>query len=244
MPSRHEAAGAPKRSALVQQVIEVLRGNITSGRWPVGSRLPFESELLEQLEVSRVTLRQAVQALVHVGVLETIQGSGTFVRASNELDAVLSRFLAGEELRFLLEARLAIEGQAAQLAAARATPHDLAVLRAILDDSDAAAERRDLDALAPLSAQFHQSVVIAAHNPVLTHLHRALDAGTERTVREGSSHQPLSDFVAEHRSILHAVERRDEATAFTGARAHLLDVLRHHPSPETAALDDLTASSG
>lgn len=226
---------APKRSALVQQVIEILQHNIASGRWPVGSRLPLEAELLDEYGVSRVTLRQAVQALVHVGVLETIQGNGTFVRASNELDAVLARFLSSNDLSYLLEARLAIETEAAELAAARATPEELKTLTAVLAESRTAAERADLDALAPLSARFHHLVVAAAHNPVLAHLYRAIEAGTEHSVREGSSHQPLEHFVREHAQILDAITRGQGSSALGAARAHLTAVLREHPRQGTAA---------
>lgn len=216
----------PKRSALVQQVIEHLQHRIGSGEWPVDSRLPLEKELLEEYGISRVTLRQAVQALVHVGVLETIQGSGTFVRAAHELDAVLARFLGGEDLRHLLEARQAIESEAAELAAARRTPEDLLELETVISDSREAARHGDIDALAPLSARFHRGVVLAAHNRVLTQLYRPLASDTEHTIRDASSPRPMTSFVDEHAEILAAISRGDGEAAFAAARGHLTDVLR------------------
>lgn len=222
------APSPPRRSALVQQVIENLQHKISTGEWPVGGKLPLEAELLQEYRVSRVTLRQAVQALVHVGMLETIQGSGTFVRASQELDAVLARFVDGEDLRHLLEARLAIESEAAELAAAHATQSDLHELAAVLAESRVAAECEDLDALAPLSARFHRGVVLAAHNPILAQLYRPLAADTEHTIREASSARPLMSYVDEHTAILAAISRGDGTAAFAAARAHLTDVLREH----------------
>ncbi|OLT54208.1 hypothetical protein BJF89_17240 [Corynebacterium sp. CNJ-954] len=218
--------GPPRRSALVQQVIENLQHSIAGGRWPVGSKLPLEAELVDEYEVSRGTLRQAVQALVHVGMLETIQGSGTFVRASHELDAVLARFLSGEELRHLLEARLAIEAQAAELAAANATSAEIDELAAVLERSRIATNRHDIDALAPLSAQFHRGIVLAAHNPVLAQLYSSLANDTEHTIREATSPRPMISFVDEHAEILKAISHGDGANAFAAARAHLMDVLR------------------
>lgn len=219
-------ARTPKRSALVQQVIEGLQHRIAVGEWPVGSKLPLETELLADFDVSRVTLRQAVQALVHVGVLETIQGSGTYVRASHELDAVLARFLEGEELRHLLEARLAIETEAAELAATRATQEDIETLEAVLTESRLVAGAGRIDALAPLSARFHRGVVHATHNPVLTQLYAPIAADTERTIRDSHSPRPITSFVDEHAGILDAIMRRDRDAAFSAARAHLGDVLR------------------
>lgn len=220
-----KAPEQPKWSALVQQVIENLQHRIISGEWPVGSKLPLEAELLEKYDVSRVTLRQAVQALVHVGMLETIQGSGTFVRDSHELDTVLSRFLDGEKMRHVLEARLAIEAEAAELAAIRATPLDLDELAAVLSESRVAARRSDIDAVAPLSARFHHGVVLAAHNPVLAQLYAPIAADTEHTIREASSPRPMTSFVDEHTVILDAISRRDGTAAFAAARDHLTDSL-------------------
>lgn len=234
-----KAPRPPKRSALVQQVIENLQHRVSSGEWRIGSKLPLETELLEQYRVSRVTLRQAVQALVHVGVLETIQGSGTFVRAAHELDAVLARFLDGEQLRHLLEARLAIESEAAELAAARATHEDLEGLAAVHEESREAAERGGIDMLAPLSARFHREVVLAAHNPVLAQLYKPIAADTEHTIREASSSRPITSYVDEHATILKAISRRDGMAAFAAARGHLIDVLREHAdqTPEAPAAE-------
>lgn len=216
----------PRKSALVQQVIENLQYSIGTGRWPVGSKLPLEAELLDEYEVSRVTLRQAVQALVHVGMLETIQGSGTFVRASHELDAVLARFLGGEELRHLLEARLAIEAQAAELAAAHATRAEIDELADVLTQSRAVAASGDINALAPLSARFHRGVILAAHNPVLTQLYNPLADDTEHTIRDATSPRPITSFIDEHTTILEAISRGDGEAAFAAARSHLAGVLR------------------
>lgn len=223
-----ETPAAPKRSTLVPQVIEILQDNINSGRWPLGSRLPLEAELLAQYKVSRVTLRQAVQALVHVGMLETIQGNGTFVRAASELDAVLGRYLDNEQLTYVLEARLAIEGEAAEIAATRATAEDLERMHAILNESRRAAAADDPEGLAPLSAAFHLAVVDAAGNPVISQLYRALEEGTARSLREVSAHQPLTAFVDEHSAILDAIRARRGDVALTAARHHLTAVIDQH----------------
>lgn len=76
---------SPRRSALADQVIAQLRAQITSGEWPMGSRIPTEPELVEQLGVARNTVREAVRALAHNGLLDIRQGSGTYVVATSEL---------------------------------------------------------------------------------------------------------------------------------------------------------------
>jgi DNA-binding FadR family transcriptional regulator len=216
---------------LVAQVIDIMKRNISDGTWPVGSQLPLETELQDLYGVSRVTLRQAVQALVHVGLLETVQGSGTFVTASSELDAVLSRYLADSDLVHLLEARLAVEPEAADIAARRVTSAELSRMEQLLAESLRVAEAGDAEKLVPLSADFHRSVVLAAHNPLLTALYEAIEPATETTVRSGSDHAPLTSFVHEHGQILDALKRGDGEAAFAAARSHLGGVLvAQHPT--------------
>lgn len=61
------------------QIHNQLRSNIENGKWHVGQKIPAERELATEFGVSRMTLRQAIQALVDEGVLERRVGSGTFV---------------------------------------------------------------------------------------------------------------------------------------------------------------------
>ncbi|EWM16430.1 GntR-family transcriptional regulator, partial [Kutzneria sp. 744] len=93
-----------RRTGLVDQVIEQMRKAISSGEWPVGQRIPAEPELVSALGVGRNTVREAVRALAHAGLLEVRQGDGTFVRATSELSGAVRR-LVGDELREVLEVR-------------------------------------------------------------------------------------------------------------------------------------------
>ncbi|MGW5612136.1 FadR/GntR family transcriptional regulator [Streptomyces sp. NPDC003753] len=76
MPLRSAA-----RTNLVDVVIEQVEDLISSGEWPLDSRIPSEPALVEQQGVGRNTVREAVRALVHTGMLEARQGDGTYVRS-------------------------------------------------------------------------------------------------------------------------------------------------------------------
>src|SRR5690349_24962417 len=91
--------------ALSDQVIATLRAQITSGEWAVGSRIPTEPVLVEQLGVARNTVREAVRALAHNGLLDIRQGSGTYVVATSELAAVLGRRFAAAPQHDVVELR-------------------------------------------------------------------------------------------------------------------------------------------
>ncbi|MDY6995701.1 MAG: FCD domain-containing protein [Actinomycetota bacterium] len=162
-----------RRSGLVDQVIEQLRGAVSSGEWPVGRRIPNESDLVESLGVGRNTVREAVRALAHAGILEVRQGDGTYVRATSEVSGALRR-LCGAELRDVLQVRRALEVEGSRLAAVNRTDSDISELRSLLERRDQRAEDDDTAAFARADADFHLAVVRSAHNRVLTELYRGL----------------------------------------------------------------------
>src|SRR5688572_14543871 len=108
------------------------------GEWPVGTRIPTEPDLVAALGVGRNTVREAVRALVHAGVLERRQGSGTYVTSRHELTGVMTRRLEGAEVTDAIEVRRAFEVEAARLAAIRRTPSDLKALDKALAAREAA----------------------------------------------------------------------------------------------------------
>jgi GntR family transcriptional repressor for pyruvate dehydrogenase complex len=156
-----------RRSPLVDLAVSQLREQVLSGQWPVGGRLPAETELAQRLEVGRSTVREAIRALVHAGLLETRQGSGTYVRSVTpgaDWEPRLRRAAALEAY----EVREALEVQAARLAASRRTEADIEALRACLAQRDRA---RGSDAsFVEADLAFHRSVVAAAHNPLLAEM--------------------------------------------------------------------------
>jgi DNA-binding FadR family transcriptional regulator len=164
----------PRRSGLSDQVIARLRQQITSGAWPVGSRIPTEPELVEQLGVARNTVREALRVLSHNGLLDIRQGSGTYVLATSELAGVMQRRFATADRRDVDELRGALETTSAGLAARRRTDSDLRRIEASLERRERAWASNDRDGFVDADAAFHLSVVAAAHNEVLMELYADL----------------------------------------------------------------------
>ncbi|MGW6229693.1 FadR/GntR family transcriptional regulator, partial [Cellulosimicrobium cellulans] len=100
-------------------VVERLSERIARGEWPVGSRIPPEPELVAELGVGRNTVREAVRALEHAGVLEPRRGDGTYVRAADGLDAALARRARTTDAFDVLDVRGILERGAARAAAGR-----------------------------------------------------------------------------------------------------------------------------
>ncbi|MGV9323195.1 FadR/GntR family transcriptional regulator [Streptomyces sp. NPDC003660] len=195
----------PRRSALSEQVIAELRAQITSGEWPVGSRIPTEPELVEQLGVARNTVREAVRALAHNGLLDIRQGSGTYVVATSELAGVMHRRFADADPRHIAELRSALESSAAKLAAERRTEKDLKQLDALLIRREEAWKAREAEAFVAADATFHMAVVAASHNDVMTAMYADLgevlrdwlraDVGADLDQRTYMDHGPLVDAI-------------------------------------------------
>ncbi len=159
---------------LVEQVATQIEQLIESGSWEVGKKIPPEMELMEKFDVSRNTLREAIRALVHAGLLETKQGSGTIVRSANSLGAALKRYVKKTALLEILDVRLALEKQAAQLAAEHRTKDDLAKLEKYIQLSRQAVESKDWGLFMELDIRFHKAVVLASTNQLLIDLYEPL----------------------------------------------------------------------
>jgi DNA-binding FadR family transcriptional regulator len=210
-------------TSLVDQAIEGMRSLLASGEWEVGHRIPPEPVLAASLGVSRNTVREAVKALAHVGVLEVRRGDGTYVAHATEVQALMRRQVERVELVHLLEVRHAIEVRAAALAAERRTEEDLAVLDAVARRREEAIERGDRTAFVDADVDLHVAVVAAAHNPLLLEIY----GGLVETLR-ASIDQPAGDgvfdevFAAEHDAVRTAIRAGDPAAA-AAASAELLD---------------------
>jgi DNA-binding FadR family transcriptional regulator len=209
---------ATERSRLVDRVIDQLRRQIESGEWPVGSKIPAEPVLVRALGVGRNTVREAVRALVHSGMLEALQGDGTYVRASDELGAAVRRRLRRAGQLEALEVRGSLERDAARLAALRRTPADVQALRAALAHRDTAWRAGDADQLIAADLRFHRVTVAAAHNGMLADLYDHLTDGL-RAVLDTIVHSPLPlpdeerYQAAPHAALVDAIEARDPDAA-------------------------------
>ncbi|OAR25137.1 GntR family transcriptional regulator [Streptomyces sp. ERV7] len=222
------ALSSPRRSALADQVIAQLRNQITSGEWPVGSRIPTEPELVEQLGVARNTVREAVRALAHNGLLDIRQGSGTYVVATSELAGVMHRRFADADPRHVAELRSTLESSAARLAAERRTPRDLAQLDALLARREEAWESGDAEAFVAADATLHLAIVAASHNDVLTELYADLGHLLRDWLRDDVGRELRPENHMDHARLVEAIRAGDAETAASEAAGHAFVCLSDH----------------
>lgn len=203
-----------RRVGLIDQAAARFQEEIASGRWPVGERIPVEAELATAFGVGRNTVREALQSLVHSGLLSREQGRGTFVISSSELSGSLSRQLAGGTRHHYLELRLALDSTAASLAALRRTDADVEQLRRLRDEREAAwaTDDPDPDTRAAADLALHRAIVAATHNPLYVELYSSMTDVFARHMRDDES----GDDDAAHRhhhDLVEAIAQGDAGRA-------------------------------
>ncbi len=201
-----------RRAGLIDQVIEQLRSQITSGSWPIGGRIPTETELSQLTGTSRNTVREAVQSLVHAGLLERRQGSGTYVLAASELAGAVSRQVAGSRARHVLEVRRALEVGGARLAALYRTADDVAEQHRLIAERNAASRRDDADLAVTADVALHLAIVRSSHNPLLIDLYENVVGALHESVRNNLSRSGRIDD-DDHVALVTAIEDSDAERA-------------------------------
>jgi GntR family transcriptional regulator, transcriptional repressor for pyruvate dehydrogenase complex len=216
-----------RRSPLVEQAIERLREQITSGAWAVGARLPSETTLAAELGVGRSTVREAIRALASTGMVESRQGAGTFVRAAEAVEPGLETRLRRAAMLDVYEVRHAFELQAARLAASRRDADDLANLdRTLRLRQEAFAAARDA-AFVETDLAFHQAVVDAAHNPVLTELFGSFTSALrEALFGVFADSEVHTDATSSHLDLAAAIRAGDPDAAAAATSRHLDATIR------------------
>ena len=213
-----------RRMPLSELVLEQLLGQLRSGTIRPGDRLPGEHDLMRMLGVGRSSVREALRWLITLGVVETKAGRGAVIVArspvpfpQSDVTDVFQKWAVLD----LLEVRESLEGQAAALAARRATALDLATLeRHALEIERLVAERRTYFRA---NAAFHAAVARASHNNVLAGCVERL-VGQVRLYRQRLMREiqgmPEGD-VAEHQAVLDAIRACEPERARTAMIAHI-----------------------
>jgi GntR family transcriptional regulator, transcriptional repressor for pyruvate dehydrogenase complex len=218
----------PKR--ISDLVFEQLRELIFRGQLKPGEQLMPERELSAELAVSRTTVRDAINKLVFMGLLEQRQGQGTFVcspdTGKNPLAAAMQGL--GASLLDLLEVRLGLECNSAALAAERADEKDLRFLEKSIEEmkSEVASGRLGTEA----DVSFHMAICYATKNPVQVNIMRNFYDYLFFGIKENLSHlyeqaDRLEEILRQHTTITDAIRGHDPQKAYVAMKKHITYVL-------------------
>jgi GntR family transcriptional repressor for pyruvate dehydrogenase complex len=235
----------PAIARIADVVARDLEQRILEGSLKPGDRLPSERNLALELGVSRPTLREAIQKLVSKGLLETRHGGGTVV--TDRLQASFSDpwkdMLQTHPLlqADMLEFRHMLEGEAALLAAERATDVDLARIDAAYAALEQAYDGEDMKACIDTDVAFHQAIADASHNSMIGHLVGSLMQVIHGHVSDNLVHlhalpRQWEQLRAQHKAIWLAVRGHAPADAQRVSREHISFV--RQSMEETAKIED------
>lgn len=213
-----------QRISAFEATLEALQNEITSGRWPVGEKIPSESALTKELGISRASLREAVRALVHAGMLRSKQGDGTYVTSRDATDSMFSRKISTADNNDIIEVRRGLDIVAVKLAASRRTPEDLAKLSAHLQARANAAEAGNNQEFIKADLAFHRAIVDASHNALLIDIYDRFAKSLAESIN-GSQCMLVSQIGLDpfHQQVFDALEVQNEVEAVSATES-LLDL--------------------
>ncbi|GGY42840.1 transcriptional regulator PdhR [Bacterioplanes sanyensis] len=220
-----------KASKISDILAERLESMILEGSLSPGQKLPPERELAAQFEVSRPSLREALQKLEAKSLVVRRQGGGTFISDDigiSFVDPLSQLFKSHPEFNYdLLEFRHALEEVAAHYAALRATDGDLQIIEQRYQDWLEGHEQRiGASEEAELDWRFHLSIAEASHNAVLLHSMRALFDLFKQTIATNLEFLYIKEdrraaIRNQHEKMKNAVLARDAQAAQQAVNDHL-----------------------
>jgi GntR family transcriptional repressor for pyruvate dehydrogenase complex len=220
----------PRR--ISDQVFDQLRELIFCGDFQPGEKIMTERELAKALNVSRNSVREAINKLVTLRFLEQRQGQGTFVRSMEEVVKIpLATIMKTQDASLidLMEMRLGIECNAASLAAQRANPVDLEAIEKAIGEMDADTRSGGLGTEGDLS--FHMAIAMATKNPLQVYIMKNVSEFLHVGIRENLLHlyqEPdnIVEILRQHQAIYQAIRSGDAEAAFKTMNDHINYVIR------------------
>ncbi|WP_313277248.1 FadR/GntR family transcriptional regulator [Timonella senegalensis] len=219
------------RSNLIELAVEQLRSRIRSGEWKVGERIPTEPLLVELLGVGRNTVREAVQSLVHSGLLIRRQGSGTYVKSTSEMSVAIGRQFEDAHYVHILEVRRSLEVEAARLAARNRTDKDIAAIRTANQERHRAFASGDLDGMVSADMALHNAIASASKNPVLASLYESLTEAVSHTIRMNVETILRSHVNDDHDDLVDAIIMGDPFLAMEEMGSYLENYIESRATP-------------
>ncbi|NML98240.1 FadR family transcriptional regulator [Paraburkholderia sp. RP-4-7] len=217
--------------------IATIRERIEAGVYPVGSLLPAQRQLSEELAISRASLREALSTLEALGLLMIRPGKGVYVESAQATAAQSWRFAEQSSLPDTYQMRFALEGFIARMAALAVSDSDLAWFEDNIAAMQTALACDELDEAARLDYDFHMRIVSIAGNAAIESI---LSSAAE--IMKESQRMPfyrrelvLSTYT-EHRAILDALKARDSAAAGKEIETHISNAAQragvYFPTPQ------------
>ena len=218
---------------LPQILARRLQNLIVSGEWKPGQQIPSQRTLSEQYEVSRPSLREALQTLETLGLIRSEPGRGTFVAYGLEAGSAANRrwrYADSFSLRDVFQTRIMMESEIVALAALEIGHDDLTRLAAATNEMQRAWDAGDLVANVEADVQFHRIIVADCGNRMLQALYEnmaSLLTETQRQPIPATKTERMRQSIGEHRVLIEALRARDQTAARAAMATHIRNTAVH-----------------
>lgn len=218
----------PVARSIGDEVFNQIKEQIISGEWPIGSKIPTENELTILLQVSRISVRHAVQRLVGMGLLEIKRGDGTYVKnisvASQFENIFPMLMLSKNDFKEIYEFRVILEIENARLAAKRATEEDICKLRESYENMKDS--QKDIEKFAQEDINFHTNVAMATHNSFIIKTTSIIHEVLQKMMLAGVKAVGMDAGIYYHEKIIEAIENKDSKNAAKIMKEHIYNSAR------------------
>lgn len=214
-----------KRIKVGELVFQQLKELLINGEWRPGDKIPSENELADKFNVSRITVRQAMQKLGTLGLLETRRGEGSFVKVldvGDSMNALIPTVYLGENnAAQIIEFRAIIETECAGLAAERASKQDIDDLTVIWERMNSCKESNDLAGFGEADMDFHFKVAEITKNPLIIKTNLILRDVLQHAMRETIDKMGCESGLYYHKKLIAEIEASDAKSASKTMREHI-----------------------
>ena len=234
----------PRRVTIVESIIEQIVSLIQDGTLKPGDKLPSERKLMEMLGVSRSTVREALQGLAAMGLVEGRAGEGTFVKENKphlnlDMDiATLSSTLQKEMRHHLNQARLMLEQDIITLAAEKVSEEARRAILQALEDYELHSEFVSEEEGWPAHDHLQLTIAEATGNPILVQiLHNLLELVPD-SLRHKGIKQGTREEIAERIEMERNIHRQLCEAVISGDAPAAREWMRRHAENEERVIDD------
>lgn len=216
-----------KNTKVYELVIDQIKEMISNGILKKGDKLPSERELVEELQVSRTSIREALRSLEIVGLIESRQGEGNFIKENFENNFFqplsIMFLLQNNDITEVLELRRIIEIESCELAAQRITKKELDILKELIEsfrncEGEDESVKVDKKFHYMIAQSSHNSLVLCILNSISTLMDSLIKDAREKILENGSNKEIL---IKQHENIFKALYNHDPEKAAICMKQHL-----------------------
>ena len=218
------------KKKLADSVIEEIKRKLTSGELKEGEKLPNQNELAARLGVSRTSLREALNTLTMIGVIEQRPGFGTVIRSRGPaifVDHLAFPLISDEKATIeLIQARRVIEIGAVELAVRHAAPEQIDEMGKLIEIMAQDVRERRISDYIENDVAFHYLIAKASQNRFILHLFATLRGAMEQYMQEGFRALPrMQDrSYGFHEKIYEGIKNGDVPKAVSQMKRHIQDI--------------------